>query len=405
MRRSRWSRLLVVLALCVITSSVVWMPSASGQGSVRGFDGTTLKTGGLGLGSNFAGADIGTRARFERANRTNELKGIKLEYVGFADDKGDPATALAEARRLVTQEEVFAIVPDLSPVNPGEYFTAERVPYVGWAFDRTYCSQKPSTKLWGYGYSGCLVPPDPPVASDNYAGLYELVSKKTGKKTPTVVNFSNDNESGKLAVEFQSVSVEGAGFEVVSQKANLPMTTSDYTPYVQEWMTAAGGKQPDVINCLVTAQCIPVWQALKAAGFTGTFFSPVYSDLIVGPLAGTVSRAAYNTSGPEFDQMQKDFDAVKPGTAISTTNAAAYFAADMFIQAVKKVGKKNLTPEAVQKALSRQTWEIPGLAGPVEYPKASVVSYPTCSTLLQSDGTRWNVVSPYTCSRKQHKVP
>ena len=80
----------------------------------------------------------------------------------------------------------------------------------------------------------------------------------------------------------------------------------------------------------------------------------------------------------------------------------------MFIQAVKQVlkqgGKQKLTPEAVQKVLSRITWEIPDLAGPVEYPKASVVSYPTCSTLLESDGTQWSQVRPYECSEEQHKT-
>ena len=400
---SKWA---YVCGALLLASSVVWVQSAFAQNSVRGFDGTTLKTGGLGLGSNFGGSDIGTKARFERANRTNELKGIKLEYVGFADDKADPATALSEARRLVTQENVFAIVPDFSPVNPGEYFTSEHVPYVGWAFDKTYCSSpKPSTKLWGFGYSGCLVPSDPPYVSDNYAGLYDYIVTKTGKKKPTVASFSNDNESGTLATKLQSVGLAGAGFDVVYKEANLPMTTSDYTPYVQELLKSAKGKQPDVINCLVTTQCIPVWEALKAAGFTGTYFTPVYSDILVKALAGTLSRAAYATSGPAFDQMQKDFDAVKPGTTIDTRNAAAYFAADMFIQAVKQVGKGKLTPEAVQKALSRMTWQIEGLAGPTEYPKASVVSYPTCSTLLESDGTQWKVVSEYACSKKQHKVP
>jgi ABC-type branched-subunit amino acid transport system substrate-binding protein len=396
----------VALAIAV---SAAGAPSASGGSSVRGFDGKTLKTGGLGLASNFGGDDVGTEARFKRANDTNELKGITLEYVGFADDKADPATALAEARRLVTQEGVFAIVPDLSPVNPGEYFNTEHVPYVGWAFDKTYCSApKPSKKLYGFGYSGCLVPDDPPYVSDNYAGLYAYVSEKTGKKAPTVASFSNDNESGKLSTEQQSVGLAGAGFDVVYKKANVPMTTSDYTPYVQELLSSADGDQPDVINCLVTTQCIPIWQALDAAGFEGTFFHPVFTDLLVKQLEGTLSRAAYNTSGPAFEQMRSDFEAVDPDSSISSGSAAAYFGADMFIQAVKQVlkqgGKQKLTPEAVQKVLSRITWEIPDLAGPVEYPKASVVSYPTCSTLLESDGTQWSQVRPYECSEEQHKT-
>jgi ABC-type branched-subunit amino acid transport system substrate-binding protein len=39
--------------------------------------------------------------------------------VGFADDRADPTQATSEVRRLVTQEQVFSIVPDLSAVNPG----------------------------------------------------------------------------------------------------------------------------------------------------------------------------------------------------------------------------------------------------------------------------------------------
>jgi len=38
---------------------------------------------GMGLASNFAGADIGTKARFKRANDTNEIKGVKLRYTEF----------------------------------------------------------------------------------------------------------------------------------------------------------------------------------------------------------------------------------------------------------------------------------------------------------------------------------
>ena len=48
------------------------------------------------------------------ANDTNEIPGIKLQFAEFADDKADPASALSAARRLTTQDQVFAIVPDLA---------------------------------------------------------------------------------------------------------------------------------------------------------------------------------------------------------------------------------------------------------------------------------------------------
>ena len=113
----------------------------------RGFDGTTITVAGMGSGTNFAGADIGAEARFKRANDTDELDGIQIEYLEFADDKQDPAVATSEVRRLVTQEQVFAIVPDLSAVNPGPYLAEQHVPYVGMSFDNTYCSTEPDDSI------------------------------------------------------------------------------------------------------------------------------------------------------------------------------------------------------------------------------------------------------------------
>jgi hypothetical protein len=102
--------------------------------------------------------------------------------------------------------------------------------------------------------------------------------------------------------------------------------------------------------------------------------------------------------------MEKDFDAVKPGSLSTVFAFAAYFAADMFIQAVKTATKKagkNLTPEAVQQALANQSWEIKGLVGPTKYPASTVVATLACGELISSNGTSWDVVVPYACSAKR----
>jgi ABC-type branched-subunit amino acid transport system substrate-binding protein len=368
--------------------------------SSRGYNGTTLLVAGIGGLTNFAGADLGAQARFKRANDTHELP-YRIKYAEFADDKNDPATAISEVRRLVTQEKVFAIVPNFSAVNPGQYLNSQHVPYVGYAFDNTYCTQKPSTSIYGFGWGGCLVPENPPVLPDSYAPLYAYVSKKTGKKTPSIVLFSNDTASGARA-DMYAYSARGAGFDVVYAKGAVPETASDYTPYVQQWMTADHGKPPDAMYCLMAVQCIGVWAAVKAAGFTGTFQTSLYSDLLLKPLAGTVSSSQYNASpNPGLSKLEADLEAVKPGTKLSSLNAAAYFSADMFIQALKKVGT-DVTPEAVQQALSNQTWQISGFAGPTKYPASSVATTPACSMLLlDADGTKWQPVVPYKCYTKQ----
>ncbi len=230
---------------------------------VRGFDGKTIKVGGLGGLQNLVGADIGAKARFQRFNSSNELQGVRIKYVGFADDKLDDNTALSEVRRLVTQEEVFAIVPDISANNPGEYLNSQHVPYVGWGIDDSYCSTKPTTTLYGFGFNGCGVPQDPPVAPDSASALYRYVSEKSGEKHPSIALFSSELQSGESSVRLQTVSAKAAGFRVVYAEANLPITTADYTPYVQKYLSADDDEAPDAISCLVAVQCIAIWDQLR----------------------------------------------------------------------------------------------------------------------------------------------
>jgi ABC-type branched-subunit amino acid transport system substrate-binding protein len=384
--------------------------SASGGGSSsagstkRGFDGTTIKMAGIGSAANFGEADVGAQARFKRFNDSNEVDGIRIDYTEFADDRQDPAQATSEVRRLVTQERVFALVPDLSAVNPGDYLKQQHVPYVGMAFDNTYCSQEPDDSIWGFGYNGCLVPNDPPVMPDSYRALYSYVKDQTGKDHPSVVLFSADNESGHNSARLQRAGAEGAGFDVVYAEGVVPVQTSDYTPYVQDWLSADGGDQPDAIYCLLSIQCIDIWTAVKAAGFEGTFQTPLYSDLLLQPLEGTVATVFYNTEPNDgLTQMQEDLEALDPEAQVSATNAYAYFAADMFIQALKQVGT-DVTPEAVQEALANQTWEIEGFVGPTRYPDSTVAATPSCNALLESDGTAWTVLEAYSCSETQHPV-
>ena len=79
----------------------------------------------------------------------------------------------------------------------------------------------------------------------------------------------------------------------------------------------------------------------------------------------------------------------------------------MFISALKQLAKKGkayITPENLQKVLSRITWEVKGLGGPRSYPASTVTTSPLCSALLESDGTTFKTVLPYSCSSKTYSV-
>jgi ABC-type branched-subunit amino acid transport system substrate-binding protein len=249
---------------------------------------------------------------------------------------------------------------------------------------------------------------------DNGFLSYKYAKEKTGKDHPTLAVFGNESQSGKNAVKYQSIAYKGAGYDVVAQLTRMPLPpVPDFTPYVQDIVTSNDGKAPDVVLCLLSTECLSIWDLVKANGFDGIFISSLYSNFLTKPLDGSLANVpsvpSDTTGAAGLDQMKQDLDAYKAGTSerIDTATIAGYASTDMFIQALKTVakkGKSNITPANVQKAAAKQTWQIKGLAGPTTYPQSTVSPYPTCTALALSDGTTWKTVEPFGCSKKQYPV-
>ena len=411
--RNRRAAVAIAALVAVVGGAFVTsQASAAVQAQARGFDGSTIKVAGLGDVATVGNAKVGAQARIQRFNDDHEIKGIKLDYVGFSDDKNDPATALSEARKLVTQDQVFAVVGDSSSYNPSQYFTQQKVPFFGWGFETAYCAPKPTTSLWGFGYNGCQVNPHPTVVVDFARQVYTYVTQKLGKKNPTVAMVALDTDAGKVTVQQNETAYKGSGFDVVSAEGSIPPPpVGDYSPYVAQLMTADNGKAPDVVTCLVGLQCLNIYSLLSAQGFKGIFQHALYTDFFVKSFKDTIvtaSNANFNATGiPSLDQMNADIAKVAPGTKIDGTVFSGYSSTDMFIQALKqaaKSGKTAITPSNIQKIAAKQTWGLKGLTGPVVFPVATNVQEPYCTSLFESDGTTWNTVEPYSCSTKTYPV-
>ena len=399
-----------VLLTVLLSATAVGVTTArAGAATVRGFSGKTITIGGIWSTANFSGAQIGVQGYVKQINKTNYLHGIKLKFAGYVNDNQDPATALSGVRQLVNQYKVFAVVPDLSAVNPGAYLTSQKILYVGGGFDYSYCASKVTTSLWGYSVGGCLVPSSPPVMSNTYRQFYTYVSAKTGSAHPTMALFSNDNASGSNSAKLATVSAKGAGFSVVYNKAAVPTTASDYTPYVQQLLSSNNGKQPQAIGCQLTEQCIPMWSALKNAGYTGSYWTPLGEIASLDSIMqGTVTTTTYNNQpSPQLTAMESAMNAVSPGTQLTGySNVPSYFSAAMFATAVHTVQAKKqaITPANVRKVLSTIKWAIPGLVGPIQYPASSVAGTPYCTSFLAYTGGSTKTIYPYSCTYKVFKV-
>jgi len=410
-RMRRKGRVGASVLLAVLLSAVAACTTSAqvGATTVRGFNGKTITIGGIWSTANFSGAQVGAQGYINQINKTNYLHGIKLKWAGYVNDAQDPATALSGVRQLVNQDKVFAVVPDLSAVNPGAYLTSQKILYVGGGFDFSYCSNKVTTSLWGYSAGGCLVPSNPPVVPDTYGQFYSYVKAKTGSAHPTMAIFSNDNASGSNSARLSTVSARGAGFTVVYNQAKVPTTASDYTPYVQQLLSSNHGQQPQAIGCQLTAQCIPMWTALKNAGYTGSYWTPLGAIAALNSsMQGTVTIATFNNeTSPGLTAMQNAMNAIVPGTQLTSySNVPSYLDTAMFATAVHTVQAKKqaITPANVRNVLSTIKWGIPGLVGPIQYPASTVAGTPYCTEFLAYTGGATQQVYPYACSYKVYKV-
>lgn len=388
--------------------------STSG-GDARGVTGDTIKVGGLstvqppGGQPPFPGLDEGARARIERANRDGELE-HKIEFVGIKDDAADQATNAKEARDLVLNEEVFAILPFVTQVaaGSGEFLNEEKVPFIGWGFTPSSCSG------YGVGDTGCIGPGAEQLDLALAEPLAELLDGAEGK---TAVVFA-ENYAGSSDNLDNMVNVfKQVGFDVVLADGSLPPDTAgpvtDFTPYVQKVMTAADGNPPDLmVNNTNFGNAIGMTGALNAAGFEGAQVNyvgyvpglleaaPDLAQALEGSYIVQQGTGAQVAGGPSWEQIEADLEAVDADPFVQLGTIHGYASADMFIQAIKELEEAgdDITPENFM-ALFDGDWTYPGMEGAIgeaAFPESRTSANNCTSTVQVVDGKYESVVE-LTC--------
>jgi ABC-type branched-subunit amino acid transport system substrate-binding protein len=413
-RKKRGVGAVLVTAVVAGLFAALLTPAAGGASTPRVATATggKITVAGLGYAQTFGDAGVGAAARFQAANENKEVKGYTFDYKELADDKNDPATSLSEARRLVTQEGVLAIVPAVSVVTPSDFLTQQQIPWFGVGYDVTYCPEGAT----GFGISayGCLIPTNPKkIPGTQWIQLKKQLATK-GIANPTLALLGTDTTSGKQSVQNSASAAEGAGFKVVYAKGAFPgppAVVSDFSPYSQALLAANDGKAPDVIySSIAPTSALTLTSLLNNSGYTGTYLSPFYSPLLVSALKGAyvfLQFAGFEADSPGIKTMNEQIEAFKPGTKPSLALSAGYFSADMFIQAVKNSLKssKTLTSASVQKAAAKMTYQIKDTVGPTQYPASFKIATKSCSTLeYDAAGTAFEIVQPFFCTNKTYPV-
>jgi ABC-type branched-subunit amino acid transport system substrate-binding protein len=387
----------VTTAPAAPVAATTTVPAA--RSATTGVTKTTIKVGGLGYSLLYGGADIGAKARFQRANDAGGVNGRTITYLGLADDGGDPAADTAGATKLARQDRVFAVVPTVAADLAGApVFVRQRVPYFGWALSSSFCGNQ-----YGFGFTGCLVPPR--TASNAWGTLVvtALGGSATGKAAAilTEATPSGQYELGQLRAGLASVKLQVA----YAQSLFPVLASTDYSAVAQAIMTSNGGQPPSAVFVVGSiSSVVGIQRGLNAAGYQGIFTNQLeYEPNLVAPTSGAsvaISTAATETAStnPAMAQLIADVQKVAPGAPIDQPVIAGYYSADLFLAAVTKAGK-HLTVGTLLKAANRRfTYSVPNTVGPTKFPSAH--SQPTpCGSLVASNGTAYTVTVPYLCGR------
>jgi hypothetical protein len=397
-------------------------PSSSGnaQGSgggnsnpAEGFTATSITIEGSvdktsASGQSEALAELGAKARFNRANAEGGVNGRKINFLGAVDNKLDPSLDLPTAKKIVQQDKAFAVVPVVSPVlsQGGQYWIQNKIPFYGWGIGPSFCNND-----YGFGFSGCLVPTETKdEVSTASSGLIDKLLGIPNGKGKTVAMISEDDTSGSFGIKVIEAAFVADGWKVTYDKASIPSgsAVTDFSPYAQAILSSNGGKAPDLMFHVTTVpNTIGLSAALKAAGFKGpqenaVIYDPAFlkSAQAQQALDGGYTFIQYGSFQEDTAanrQMLKDVEAVDPGQKSLTQDIAiGYYSADIFLHHLQKAGKNLSRAGFIKAANDGSSYEVPGGLGKISFPDNHQNSV-ACGSLVQIKGNTYVAKVPLTC--------
>ncbi|MFB4281954.1 MULTISPECIES: ABC transporter substrate-binding protein [unclassified Nonomuraea] len=401
-------RSMAVVVALLAAGCAAQQQGTTAQGGAAGVTDTTIKVGGVLTKTSASGystkdAELGAKARFERANAEGGVHGRKIEFLGAEDDGQDAAKGDAAAKKLVQKDQVFALVPVHAPNFGGAAFLEQQgVPWFGWATGPQWCGTKT-----GFGYNGCLAPKQG-AGSQTWWGrqMADLLGGAEGKSVYVQTSDSSGSKYGGTTI---SQSFTAAGFELAGVNSGLPAAAPppDWLPYVNKIMTSDGGAPPDVVVSVIagTKFNVGLYAALKRAGYKGVLTDatsydaailkdPASAQALEGVIAAPMFEP-FESTAPEIARLRQDVEKVAPGTVLTQHLAIGYWAADIFLDMLNKTGKDLTREKFLATGNGSYLYENAGF-GKIQYPKDH--SEPNgCGALVKLEGGAFQVAKSMKC--------
>lgn len=305
----------------------------------------------------------GTNAYFSKINDAGGVNGRKIKWL-TEDDALDPAKTTAVTKKLVEQDNIFAIVGPAGTATTlavVPYITDNKVPLL---FPQSASSQllKPINP-YVFGIM-------PSYEAQSIAMTDYIVKQKGAKKIGVL--FMNDpvGAEGRDGVKIQATKLS---IPIVEQE--FPKDATDLSSQVTKMKESGvdsivwyGGNVQQLASALKQAQQLnwkPQFIASTANAYTNT-----------AELAGAAAEGLINACGmdsiadntPGVQEFVATLKKYSPSAIPSSYSLASYVFAETFVEALKECGQDVTREKLLQALESGKTFEV-GVMAPLKFSK------------------------------------
>jgi branched-chain amino acid transport system substrate-binding protein len=348
-----------------------------------------------GPASAYRSIEQGAQAYFASVNAKGGVDGRKIEFVTL-DDAYEPPKAVQNARRLIQEEEVFALFNTLGTANNAaiwDYANEEGVPHLYVATGASLWGADVKAHPWTSGWQ-----PDYVTESQVYADFLE-------QENPTAkvaVLYQNDAFGEDLLNGFKKAT-EGTDIEVVAEES---YEVTD--PTVGSQMSKLANSDADTFLNITTpkfgAQAIVAadklgWKVLHIINNVAASKLLVLEPAGLDKAQGLVSTAYFkDPASPDWadDEAMKEFKSAlakyEPRANPEDPNCVfGWSAAATMVEALK--GMEEPTRDALMKSVREMDVEIPTLLPGIEVKTSGTEDgYPIeAMQIIRFEGENWQL--------------
>ena len=378
-----------VLAACGNAST-----NLSTAGNTQGVYPHRIVVGGLAsitgpLPADFAPAIAGAQAYFDWVNANGGVSGRKIDFAYKLDDGSDPSEDATQARTLVEQDHVFAVVPVATPEFSGGPFLAQHdVPTFGLQVNTNADWAGPSM----FGNTGSYTAFES--AQLQAAFLAQLHHVKAAALIAYNISQSSEGCQG-VANAFRQY-----GIRVVFEDLAVPVPAFDLSADVAR-MKSLGVDM--VASCLDLSGDILLAHTMQQDGMTKVvqYWFDGYDQSALKTYAPAMQGVyfmlqhvpfevtqRYPGRYPAMDRFEAALARYAPGNPPSEAALAGWTSADLFVTGLRMIGRDVTRTRLVAAINSLTLYTAHGLVAPINWrtDHTGVSTIYNCSVFVQVRG-------------------